>query len=130
MSHRLDLTKATKCDTLVYTSGARGQGVNMKTLITKTKQKHTTIEHNGEPFGLWIQATAELTEKEGSFSYCVNYWFTWDKTELNNRRTQFAILSRKYDTQDSAEKELKYHFSLAHLKGCARWNLPEKLESK
>jgi len=102
----------------------------MKTLITKTKQKHTTIEHNGKPFGLWVQATAELSEEEGLFGYCVNYWFTWDKTELNNCRSQYATLSRKYDTQDSAEKELKNHFSMATLKSYARWDLTEKLEGK
>jgi len=102
----------------------------MKTLITKTKQKHTTIEHNGKPFGLWVQATAELSEEEGSFGYCVNYWFTWDKTELNYGLSQGATLSRRYDTQDSAEKGLKNHFSLATLKGRAGWDLIEKLEGK
>lgn len=94
----------------------------------KQMQKHTTITHDGQTYGFWVWAEAETHKNDdGSYGYCLNFSFTWDKSELNRSSRLHAIVSGVHDTLASAREGLKVHFGMKNLKRHAGWDLQELL---
>lgn len=94
----------------------------------KQKQQHTTITHDGQKYGVWVLAEAETHKNDdGSYGFCINFSFTWDKSELNKVSRLHAIVSGVHDTLASAGEGMKAHFALRNLKRYAGWDLRELL---